>query len=524
MNAAVISNLDIGIVIGYFALVLIIGLLISRNTHTGEELFLGGRSFGWGLIGLSLFASNISSSTIIGLSGAAYSTGIVNSVYEWMSGLPLIIAALIFVPLYLKNRITTIPEYLLKRFDRRSQVIFSSLSIFSTIMIDTAGALYAGSLVLNFFFPDLPLWQTSIMLALIAGIYTAFGGLKAVVYTDAIQAIILIVGCGVLTYLVYEKLDFSWETVVNSVPKDHFSVVRPLNDSAIPWPGLIMGVPLLGFWYWSTNQYIVQRILGSKSLNHARWGVILAGFLKIIPLFIMVFPGAMAVSLYPGLENSDAVFPTLVTDVLPMGMVGLVLAGLVSAILSSVDSALNSSSTLVVIDFIQPMKKDLSEKDIAKYGRITTIILMVIAALWAPQIQHFSGLWAYLQQMFSIIVPPIAVIFLVGVFFKRGNGDGAFWTLVIGTLLGITTFVAGESGLWNLHFTINVGIHFVISTIVFVGVSLMTAPPETQKLEGLTYEKENIFVDTEHLPWYKNYLYQMVLLAALIFAVLFWLW
>ncbi|MEM6767727.1 MAG: sodium:solute symporter [Bacteroidota bacterium] len=524
MDTTIISTLDISIVIGYFVLVLAIGLFISRETTTGDELFLGGRSFGWGLIGLSLFASNISSSTIIGLSGAAYSTGIVNSVYEWMSGLPLIIAALIFVPLYLKNRITTIPEFLLKRYDRRSQVIFSSITIFSTIMIDTAGALYAGSLVLQFFFPELPLWQTSIMLALIAGIYTAFGGLKAVVYTDAIQAIILIVGCGVLTYLVFEQLDFSWDTVVSSVPKDHFSVVRPIGDEALPWPGLIMGVPLLGFWYWSTNQYIVQRILGSKSLNHARWGVILAGFLKIIPLFIMVFPGAMAVSLYPGLENSDAVFPTLVTEILPIGMVGLVLAGLVSAILSSVDSALNSSSTLVVIDFIQPMKKDLSEQDIAKYGRITTIVLMVIAALWAPQIQNFSGLWAYLQQMFSIIVPPIAVIFLVGVFFKRGNGDGAFWTLLVGTTLGIITFLAGERGLWDVHYTINVGLHFAICTTIFIGVSLMTSPPDVHKLTGLTYEPTTITEGTESLPWYQNYLYQMVLLVMLIFAVLFWLW
>ncbi len=526
-----ISSIDTAIVIGYLVVVLIIGIIISRKTKTGEELFLGGRTFGWGLIGLSLFASNISSSTIIGLTGAAYTTGIVNSVYEWMSGLPLIIAALIFVPLYLKNKITTIPEYLKMRFDRRSQLFFSGVTIFSTIMIETAGALYAGTLVLQTFFPELEMWYTAMGLAFIAGAYTATGGLKAVVITDAIQAVILIIGCTVMTWIIYGKLDYSWSNVLASVPEDHFSVVRPISDPSnpdydpgIPWPGLIMGVPLLGFWYWSTNQYIVQRILGARSLNDARWGVILAGFLKVAPLFIMVFPGAMAIGLFPNLENGDAVFPTLVTEVLPVGMVGIVLAGLVSAIMSSVDSALNSSSTLVVIDFIKPNSPNITGKQIATYGRITTIVLMVIAAAWAPMIQNFTGLWDYLQQMFSIIVPPIAVIFLIGVFYKRANGDGAFWTLMGGTALGILLFVLGELDLWHVHYTMNVGILFIVSTIIFIVISSMTPAPDQSQIEGLTYDPANIDLETEHLPWYLNYKYQMIALAALIFGILIWLW
>ncbi|MCL4136551.1 UNVERIFIED_CONTAM: hypothetical protein GTU68_050055 [Idotea baltica] len=524
MFNSTISNIDIGIVFGYFIVVLIIGYLISKKTGTGDELFLGGRSFGYGLIGLSLFASNISSSTIIGLTGAAYTTGIVNSVYEWMSGLPLIIAALVFVPIYLKNRITTIPEYLEKRFDRRSQLFFSGISIFSTIMIETAGALYAGSLVLQSFFPDIQMWQSAIGLSLIAGIYTAFGGLKAVVYTDAIQAVILIIGCTVMTVLIFGRLDYSWQTVLDSVPEGHFSVVRPLDDPGIPWPGLIMGVPFLGFWYWSTNQYIVQRILGAKSLNHARWGIVMAGFLKILPLFIMVFPGAMAISILPDLANGDAVFPTLVTEILPVGMIGIVLAGLVSAIMSSVDSALNSSSTLVVIDFIKPNRPHLTEKDIVRYGRITTLILMIIAALWAPQIQRFTGLWDYLQQMFSIIVPPIAVIFLIGVFYKRGNGHGAFWTLILGTLAGIMAFILGEMNIWKLHYTMNVGVMVGLSSLIFVVTSLMTAPPNPEQLRYLTFDKNDINEGTIGLPWYKNYKYQLTFLAITIFGLLIWLW
>ncbi len=519
-----ISNIDIGIIIGYLVLVLVIGFIISLKTRTGEDLFLGGKSFGWGLIGLSLFASNISSSTIIGLTGAAYTTGIVNSVYEWMSGLPLIIAALIFVPLYLKNRITTIPEFLNLRFDYRSRLFFSFITIVSTIMIDTAGTLYAGILVLQEFFPGLDMKTTAYVLALIAGIYTAFGGLKAVVYTDAIQAIILIVGCSIMAYMMFSDLDFSWSTIVASAPENHFSVVRPLDDKGLPWPGLMLGVPILGFWYWSTNQYIVQRILGAKDLNNARWGVILAGFLKVIPLFIMVIPGAMAISLFPGIVEGDKVFPKLVVEVLPVGLVGIVLAGLISAIMSSIDSALNSSSTLVVIDFIKPNVKNLTEKQVVNAGRICTVVFMLIAARWAPQIEHFPGLWDYLQQMFSIIVPPIAVVFLLGVFFKRGNRHGAFWTLVIGTLLGVFFFILGKYELWSVHYTINVGIMFLLSAIIFISVSLMTAPPASHQIDSLTFNPAYIKEGVQEMPWYANYINQMIALVLLIVGILIWLW
>ena len=519
-----ISTIDLIIIALYFIVVLGIGLIISRKTETGEDLFLGGRTFTFGLIGLSLFASNISSSTLIGLSGAAYSTGVVQSVYEWLSGIPLIIAAVIFIPLYLRARITTIPEFLEMRFDRRSRSFFSIVTIFTSIVVDTAGGLYAGALVLQIFFPNLILWQTCFFLALVAGIYTAFGGLKAVVYTDAIQAVILIVGCTVLTFLLFEQLDFSWARVTAAAPEGHFSMVRPADDPSLPWTGLLLGVPFLGFWYWTTNQYIVQRVLGAKDIKHARWGVILAGFLKVIPLFVMVIPGAMAISLIPGLSNPDQVFPTAVLTVLPVGMVGLVLAGLISAIMSSVDSTLNSASTLVVVDFIQPNNPNISEKQIANYGRTTTLILMVVAAVWAPMIQNFEGIWTYLQQMFSIIVPPIVVIFLVGVFDKRSNGDGAFWTLVIGTLLGVVLFMLGQMEIWNLHYTSNVGIMVGISTLIFMGVSRMTAPPSAEQIALFTFRKELLEDGMEALPWYKDYRFHIVLLVLLMGWVLVAFW
>lgn len=524
-----ISTIDICIVIAYLCLVLAIGFWIARRTKTGEDLFLGGRTFGWGLIGLSLFASNISSTTIIGLTGSAYAVGIVDSVYEWMSGIPLIIAALVFVPLYLRTKITTIPEFLEKRFDRRSQLFFSAITIIMTIMVETAGALYAGALVMETFFPSLEgnMWVTTTILAIVAGVYTASGGLKAVVYTDAIQAIILIVGCSILTYMLFAEVDFDWAKVLSAAPEDHFSVVRPIDEEGktLPWLGLLVGVPFLGFWYWSTNQYIVQRVLGAKDIRHARWGVVFAGFLKIIPLFIMVIPGALAMVVYPdAISEKDAVFPFLVTEVLPVGLVGLVLAGLISAIMSSVDSALNSSSTLVVIDFIKPNRPDLSQDDIVKYGRMTTIVLMAVAALWGPMIQNFSGLWDYLQMMFSIVVPPIVVIFLVGVFYKRGNGDGAFWTLVLGTLFSLVLFILGVAGIWKLHFTINVGIMIAVSTLIFIIVSNMTAPPNKEQIDMFTFRREFLNDGMEGMPWYKDYRFHMVVLVALIAYILFLLW
>ena len=524
-----LATLDLIIIALYFVTVMGIGLYIARQTTSGDDLFLGGRTFGWGLIGLSLFASNISTSTLIGLSGAAYSTGIVQSVYEWMSGVPLIIAAAIFVPLYLKARITTIPEFLELRFDRRSRLIFSAITIFISIVVDTAGGLYAGALVLQLFVPGLVLWQTCLLLALIAGVYTAFGGLKAVVYTDAIQAIILIVGCSVLTYMLFERLGFDWQAVVASAPTpEHFSVVRPLDDEGLPWTGLLLGVPFLGFWYWTTNQYIVQRVLGARDVTNARLGVIFAGFLKVIPLFIMVIPGALAISQFPGLENPDQVLPTAILTILPAGMVGLVLAGLISAILSSVDSTLNSASTLVVKDFMDSGdatgNSRLSEAATVRAGRITTLVLMLVAAFWAPMIQYFDGIWLYLQQMFSIIVPPVVVLFLVGTFYKRGNGDGAFWTLVIGTALGTILFLLGQFGRWNFHFTTNVGLMVGVSTLLFIGVSQLSPAPDSERIARLVYRPGLTDPDVADGAWYRDYRIWMTGLLLLMGYILWVFW
>ncbi|MEM9835725.1 MAG: sodium:solute symporter [Bacteroidota bacterium] len=520
-----ISTIDLLIVVGYFALVLGLGFYFARKNKTSEDLFLGGRTFTWGLVGLSLFASNISSSTIIGLSGKAYSTGVVQSVYEWMSGVPLLIAAVVFIPLYLRSRITTIPEFLELRYDARSRNYFSALTIIMSVVVEMSGGLYAGALVLKTFFPDLVIWQTTLLLAAVAGVYTAAGGLRAVVITDALQAIILIVGCTILTYLLFERVDFDWARVVASVPEGHLSMVRPADDPDLPWTGLLLGVPFLGFWYWSTNQFIVQRVLGSKDIKHARWGVMLAGFLKVVPLFIMVIPGVIAITALTGpIEDPDMVFPTAMKEILPVGLTGLVLAGLISAIMSSVDSTLNSSSTLVVIDFVKPRLPQATDAQIARYGRITTLILTVIAAVWAPQIANFQSLWDYLQLMFSIVVPPIAVIFLLGVFYKRGNRHGAFYTLYVGTAISLVLVLLSQNGYVGTHYTTNVGIMVAISSIIYVVASNMTPAPAPEKIENYTYRPELVSDGMEGLPWYQDYRFHAVLLVLLMAAILIYFW
>lgn len=484
-----IQTLDYVVIGAYFAVVFTIGIIIARRTHSGEDLFLAGRSLGYGAIGFSLFASNISSTSLIGLSGAAYESGIAVSAYEWMAAAVLIFMAAVFIPLYLKARITTVPEYLQRRFDRRSQVYFSAITIFLSIVVDTAGGLYAGALALKVFFPDLVVWQTCAVLALIAGLYTAAGGLAAVVYTDVIQAVVLLFGTTLLTWYVLGEYDFSWSEALASTPPGHLSLIRDLDDPDLPWLGLVTGVPILGFWYWTTNQYITQRVLGAKSIAHARWGAMLGGALKLVPLFTMVLPGALAVKLLPELSDPDMVFPTLVTTILPSGIVGLVLAGLIAAIMSSVDSTLNSASTLVVCDFIGA-KRTLTPTQVAKAGRVTTIVLMIAAAIWAPMIAEFGGLFAYIQQAYAIMVPPVAAIFLMGAFWRRGTGTAALSTLALGHLVGLALFILAEHEIWTLHFTITCGIMTALSVAIFVTVSLMTPAPDASVAASTVWSPE----------------------------------
>jgi SSS family solute:Na+ symporter len=483
--AFALAPIDFAVILLDFAVVLAVGLWISRRTNSGEELFLAGRRLGFAPIGLSLFASNISSTTLIGLAGAAYATGISVANYEWMSTVVLVFFALVVVPPYIKSRVSTMPEFLARRFDRRACLYFSALTILSTIVVDTAGSLYAGALVLQLFVPQLEIWQTCAILALIAGIYTAAGGLAAVVYNDVIQAIVLLIGSCCLTFTVFGELDFSWARATQNTPDAMLSMIQPLSDATLPWLGTLTGVPILGFYFWCTNQFIVQRVLAARSVEHARWGALLGGLLKLPVLFIMVLPGTMARALFPQLDKADLVFPTMVTQLLPPGLVGLVMAGLIAAILSSLDSTLNSASTLVTLDFIKPRFPQMSPRQTARVGRIVMVLFMVLAVIWAPMIAYFPGLFQYLQEALSYLVPPVVAVFILGLFWRRTSADAALVTLVCGHLLSGVVFLLKLRGLWSVHFTITAGILFAACCLICALTSLATASPSASQLELL---------------------------------------
>jgi len=489
------TTIDTVIVVVYFLAVLAIGLRISRNTKTGEDLFLAGRNLGWVAIGFSLFASNISSTTLIGLVGAAYTGGLYVSNYEWMATVVLVFFVFFYVPIFLNTRISTIPEYLEKRFGRASRKYMSGLTIITNLFVDTAGSLYAGAVVLIAFFPELDLFYTCVGLALVAGLYTAAGGLAAVVYTDVIQAVVLIAGSILLTFMVFShpNVDWSWSTITGSLDGSLFSMVdpahHPLDDKNLPWLGTLIGVPILGFYFWVTNQYIVQRVLGARSVDDARWGALLGGLLKLPVLFIMVLPGLVArlidLDLPPDFQ-SDAIFPALVTQLLPVGVVGLVMAGLIAAIMSSIDSTLNSSSALITLDFVKPARPNMTDKEVTRVGRIAMGVIMILAALWAPQIAKFEGLFAYLQLLLSYLVPPMTVLFIMGVFFKGGSGHTAMYTMVGGHLLSIGIFVAQRLGwLPEIHFTLIAGIVFGASLLIYLATRHVGQPRSDAELQEL---------------------------------------
>jgi SSS family solute:Na+ symporter len=546
-----LEALDLLIVLVYVVFIVGLGFYYSKRTETTDDYFLAGRSLAWWLIGLSLFASNVSSTTLIGLASAAFSSGISVYNYEWMAALVLLVFLVFFLPFYLKTRVYTMPEFLERRFDARSRYYFAALLIVLNIVVDTAGTLYGGALVVQLLFPQVAFWQSVAVLGLLAGAYTITGGLKAVVYTDAVQAMLLLIGAVVVAVTSFKAVGGSWSAVVAQVPPDALSIVRPLSDPVLPWPGLVTGVFLLGFYFWGTNQFMVQRTLAARDLNHGRWGALLAGLLKLPVIFIMVLPGIFGRLLYPAAaypalaQNSDLIFPTLMFDLLPVGVRGLIFTALLAAIMSSVDSTLNSASTMVTMDFVKKRRPDLPNHRLVVIGRFVTFAFMTLAILWAPLIVRFPNIWTYLQQMLVYLAPPIVACFFGGVFWKRANGTGAFAALVAGHGAAAVLFGLALSGVVIVqthaltpaqlsmvaagtpvvHFLYLAPIILTVSLVAMVVVSLATAPPDPEVVRSLTWSPAMLAAEAPMLaglPWYKNYRYQsigmLVLIAAMVAA------
>ena len=483
-----LNTLDLVVIAVYLAGVLALGLWAGRKEESADDYFLAGRALPWYLIGLSFYASNMSGASFVGLMGAAYSEGLSVFHYEWTAALVLIVFALFMLPVFLRAGLFTITGYLETRFDRRSRWAYASFTLATLLFIDMAGALYAGSVVVTTAFPGLALWQVSLGLALMAGLYTYFGGLKAVVVTDAVQAVLILAGTVLIVWLGLEAVG-GLDTLLDAAPDHHRQMMRPTDDAFLPTPG-ILGVLLLGFYYWTLNQYFVQRALGAKSLDEGRKGALLGGLLKLPNIFLMVLPGMIAFSLMPELESPDQAFPALAFELLPAGLRGLILTALVAAIMSSLDSALNAAASILTMDFVKPLRPETGSKALLRIGRGFTAALILIAALYAPMIASFGSLFAYFQSTLAYLVPAIVAVYAAGLFWRGATASGAFAGLLAGLGGGLALFLAQEvTGVWStlglpaIHFLYMALIVFALTLCVLGAVSL--ARPATGEPDGL---------------------------------------
>ncbi|QFU08457.1 Sodium/glucose cotransporter [Rhodobacteraceae bacterium THAF1] len=524
--------IDYLIVAAYFIGIIAHGLYVSRKRGgESDDYFLAGRNLGWFVIGFSLFASNMSGSSFVGLMGGAYANGVAIYNYEWTAAIVLIAFAIFILPSYLRARVATTPEFLELRYDVRSRKAYSLFTILAVMLIDVAGALYAGGLVIANTFSFLNIWTAAAVLALIAGIYTVLGGLAAVVVTDTVQSILLIIG-GLIIFVLGMNEIGGWSEIWTDVPDAKQHLILPVTNDFTPWHGL-WGVTLLSFYLWTMNQFVAQRTLAAKDLRNGQIGALFAGFLKLPNIFIMIIPGIIALKLYPELETPDLAFPKMAFELMPIGLRGLIMAALIAAIMSSVDSAATALSSLVVKDFVQPAKPDWSEQKLVRIGQIATGGFLIFAALYAPLIGSFDSLFGYFQSSLSYIVPTIVATYMVGLSVKWSNGSGAFWTIIGGLVVGIPTFILKEvTGVWesiglpDLHYTVMGSILFFVGIATNLAISAATRQPNKEGVDALVWsadETKEIFGQIGS-PWYFSPLLWSVALAIATTGFLVWLW
>ena len=486
-----ISTIDILIIFSYLIFIVIIGLWSSRKKNkTSSGYFLADKSLTWTVIGASLFASNISTVHLVGLAESGYIDGIVWGNFEWFSAFELILLAFIFIPFYLRTKIATLPEFLEKRYDSRSRVILAIFSILAALFMHIGVSFYAGAIVIENLF-GINILISIIIIAIATGIYTIIGGLVSVVVTESLQTIVLIAGSVTITILAIYHLPEvginSYESLKSAVDPDRLKAVS--FDSAkkgFTFLDMLFGHLVLGIWYWCTDQTIVQRALGAKSEKQAKLGALFAGFLKILPVFVMVLPGILAFALFRDEIGSETknVLPILITELMPIGLKGLMIAALLAAVMSSVAAALNSCSTLIVYDVFEKLRPNQSDKSKIRIGQITSVTVLVLAVTWSPFIGNLGSIFALINQMFSIFAPSIVVVFLWGVLSKKGTSNASFWTLTIGSLFagsifiiekyitinGIENYISSNEGL-NINWLRQTYLYFIVSSIIYFGIS-----------------------------------------------------
>jgi SSS family solute:Na+ symporter len=548
--------LDWLVVAGYFGLLLALAWwVIRRNRDTADDYFLAGRNLGWWIVGASIFASNIGSEHLVGLAGSGATDGVAMAHYE-LHAWCLLVLGWVFVPFYMRSKIFTMPEFLEQRFNPTSRWVLSIISLFAYVLTKIAVGIFAGGIVFSVLLPELRLgpldsfWIGSILVIVLTGLYTIAGGLRAVAYTEALQTVVLVLGSVLVTAFGLEALG-GWSVLREVAGSDMFDLWKPLVPDGVagtwqpvrevdatgqvvrlawyfndnyPWLSMLFCAPVIGLWYWCTDQYIVQRALGAPNEQQARRGSIFAAFLKLLPVFIFIIPGMICFALaqtggIPEITrtlldaNGDVIrdeaqkaFPLLVATVLPAGVRGIVVAGLLAALMSSLAGVFNASATLFTMDFYSKLRPNVSQHRLVWIGRVATTVMVIIGLAWIPVIQGGRGLYDYLQGVQAYLAPPIFVVFFLGVFFKRLNGRGALAALVVGFLLGLfrlaidTPVKLGLGGfedgyaegslLWivnNTFFQYYSIVIFVVCVVVMVGVSRATAAPDYAKISGLTF-------------------------------------
>jgi solute:Na+ symporter, SSS family len=548
-----VAGLDWIVITLYFCLLL--GLtwwVISRAQDTADDYFLASRNLGWFIVGASIFASNIGSEHLVGLAGAGATSGVALAHYE-LHAWCLLVLAWVFIPFYTRSMVYTMPEFLERRFSPGARWVLSIISVVAYVLTKFAVGIFAGGVVFATLLPDMHLalggvtfnsfWVGSVAVVLLTGLYTVVGGMRGVAYTEAVQTIVLVLGSVLVTVFGLIRLG-GWHELRAALPADMFNLWKPLVPHGMqgtwapvkeagriawyfngnyPWLGMLFCAPIIGLWYWTTDQYIVQRALGAPNEQQARRGSIFASYLKLLPVWIFIIPGMIALALarsgkVPGLEsmvdaagnpiaaNAQAAFPLMVKTILPAGVRGLVVAGLLAALMSSLAGAFNASSTLVTMDLYQKFRPGASQHRLVWTGRVATGVMVLIALLWIPVIQGGRGLYDYLQGVQGYLAPPIFTVFFFGVFHKRLNAKGALAALVVGFVLGafrlavdtpVSLQMAGlangytpGSFLWivnNIYFQYYSLLIFVVSAVTMVVVSYLTAAPAEEQLVGLTY-------------------------------------
>lgn len=520
------SSWDWLVVAGYGAVLIALGLSASRRHARAEDYFLASRASRWPNIGLSLLASNISSTALIGLAGAAYAYGISAYDYEWSAVVVLVFFCICLLPFVLRSRVYTMPEFLERRYDARARTYLAALTLFLNVFLDSAGSLYSGALVCQVLLPDVPLGLIATTLAGAAALYTAIGGLRAVIQTETLQAIVLLVGAAVVSVEAFHEAG-GWQQVMTRVNPDMLSLIRPVGDPYVPWPGLLLGIPVLGLYYWCTNQFIVQRVLSAQDIGHGRRGVLLAGLLKLPVLFIMVLPGSCGILLFPHLARADAVYPTLIFHLLPAGLLGLVMAGFVAATMASVASTLNSASTLLTMDIVRRLRPALSDRQLVRLGRVSTLLFLVAAVSWSLQVRHFGSLWQYMQSMLAYAVPPVVALFGSGMLSARVNATGAAWMLLAGTAAGVVLFLLNVVlGVTHIHFLYVAPGLLAFDVAVLMLASRLAPAPPARRVSALLFTATVLREDSAALrgePWWRNYRVQaaLLLLATAVLVLMF---